>query len=60
MDLNTVLDDGRGRAATDIERRTQQLIEARKSESLDIHIAVVRKMISIIRNEVQGDFAGIQ
>ena len=40
----------------DMDRRTQQLIEVRKDESPDIHIAVVRKMIAIIRDEVQGDF----
>lgn len=40
----------------DMDRRTQQLIEVRKGESADIHIAVVRKMIAIIRDEVQGDF----
>ena len=40
----------------DMDRRTQQLIEVRKGESADIHIAIVRKMIAIIRDEVQGDF----
>ena len=40
----------------DMDRRTQQRIEVRKGESPDIHIAVVRKMVAIIRDEVQGDF----
>ena len=40
----------------DMERRTQQIIEVRKGESPDIHIAVVHKVIAIIRDEVQGDF----
>ena len=40
----------------DMERRTQQVIEVRKGNSPDIHVAVIRKMIDIIRSEVQGDF----
>ena len=40
----------------DMERRTQQIIEVRRGDSPDIHVAVVRKMIAIIRDEVQGDF----
>jgi len=39
----------------DMQRRTKQLIEVRKGDSPDIHIAVVRKMIAIIRDEIQGD-----
>ena len=34
---------------SDIRRRTKQLIEVRKGNNSDIRIAVVRKMISIIR-----------
>ena len=40
----------------DMDRRTQQIIEVRKGDSSDIHVAVIRKMIAIIRDEVQGDF----
>ena len=40
----------------DMARRTQQIIEVRRGDSPDIHVAVIRKMIAIIRDEVQGDF----
>ena len=40
----------------DIGRRAKQLIEVRKGDNSDIHLAVVRAMIGIIRAEVQGDF----
>lgn len=40
----------------DIRRNTEQLIEVRKGNNSDIRIAVVRKMISIIREYEQGDF----
>jgi hypothetical protein len=37
-------------------RRTPQLIEVRKGDNSDMRIAVVRKMISIIREYSKGDF----
>jgi hypothetical protein len=40
----------------DIQRNTAQLIEVRRGSDSDIRIAVVRKMISIIREHEQGDF----
>ncbi len=40
----------------DIRRNTQQTIEVRKGANSDIRIAVVRKMIAIIREHEQGDF----
>ncbi len=40
----------------DIRRNASQLIEVRKGSNSDIRIAVVRKMISIIRDYEQGDF----
>jgi hypothetical protein len=40
----------------DIRRNTKQLIEVRKGDNSDIRIAVVRKMISIIREHAQEDF----
>ena len=40
----------------DIGRNARQLIDVRKGNYSDIRIAVVRKMISIIREEVSGDF----
>ncbi|HEY9447168.1 MAG TPA: hypothetical protein VIQ62_08855 [Burkholderiales bacterium] len=40
----------------DIRRNTAQLIEVRKGNDSDIRIAVVRKMIAIIREHEQGDF----
>ena len=41
----------------DIGRKVRQLIEVRKGSSSDIRIAVVRRMIAIVREEVQGDFS---
>jgi hypothetical protein len=40
----------------EIRRYTKQLIEVRKGSNSDIRIAVVRKMIAIIREYEQGDF----
>ena len=40
----------------DIRRNTTQLIEVRKGGNSDIRIAVVRRMIVIIREHEQGDF----
>jgi hypothetical protein len=40
----------------DIGRNAKQLIEVRKGANADIRIAVVRKMIEIIRQNVSGDF----
>ncbi len=40
----------------EIRRNTAQQIEVRKSGNSDIRIAVVRKMIAIIREYEQGDF----
>jgi len=40
----------------DMQRRTNQIVEVRRGDSPDIHVAVVRRMIAIIREEVQGDF----
>lgn len=40
----------------DIRRITKQLIEVRKGDNSDIRIAVVRRMIAIIREHVQEDF----
>jgi len=40
----------------DMQRRTGQVFEVRKGGSPDIHIAVVRRVIAIIREEVDGDF----
>jgi hypothetical protein len=40
----------------DIKRDTQQLIEVRKGNNSDIRLAVVRRMIAIIREHEQGDF----
>ncbi len=40
----------------DIDRNARQLIEVRRGDNPDIRIAVVRKMISIIRQNVTGDF----
>jgi hypothetical protein len=37
-------------------RRTPQLIEVRKGENSDMRIAVVRRMIAIIREHSKGDF----
>lgn len=43
----------------DIRRNAKQLIEVRKGDNSDIRIAVVRKMIAIIRENVPGDFLWI-
>jgi hypothetical protein len=40
----------------EIRRNTKQLIEVRKGSNSDIRIAVVRRMIAIIREYEQGDF----
>jgi hypothetical protein len=40
----------------DLRHRAHQLVEVRKGNNPDIQIAVVRKMIAIIREQVQGDF----
>lgn len=40
----------------DMGRRTPQLIEVRKGDNSDMRIAVIRKMISIIREHEKGDF----
>jgi len=40
----------------DIRRNTKQLIEVRRGGNADIRIAVVRRMIAIIREHEQGDF----
>ena len=40
----------------DIGRRAKQLIEVRRGDAPDIRVAVVRKMIEIIRDNVSGDF----
>lgn len=40
----------------DIDRNARQLIEVRRGDNPDIRIAVVRRMISIIRENVTGDF----
>jgi len=43
----------------DIARNAKQLIEVRRGNNSDIRIAVVRKMIDIIRENVPGDFVWI-
>ena len=40
----------------DIKRNTAQVIEVRKGAHSDIRLAVVRRMIVIIREHEQGDF----
>ncbi len=40
----------------DIRRNTHQLIEVRKGEHSDIRLAVIRRMIAIIRDHESGDF----
>jgi hypothetical protein len=40
----------------DIRHNTNQLVEVRKGDASDIRIAVVRKMIAIIREHASGDF----
>ena len=41
----------------DIRRRTAQRIEVRKGANSDIRLAIVKKMIEIIREHEKGDFA---
>ena len=41
---------------TDMGRRTPQLIEVRKGDNPDMRVAVVRRMIAIIREHEQADF----
>jgi hypothetical protein len=43
----------------DIRRKAKQLIEVRRGSNADIRIAIVRKMIEIIRGDVSGDFEWI-
>mgnify|MGYP000188239126 CR=1 FL=1 len=43
----------------DIGRNAKQRIEVSKGNNSDIRIAVVRKMISIIRENVSGDFTWV-
>ncbi len=40
----------------DISRNTKQLIEVRRGENSDIRIAVIRRMIAIVREHETGDF----
>ena len=40
----------------DLGRKTKQLIEVRKGDNSDIRVAVIRKMIAIIREQEPGDF----
>jgi hypothetical protein len=40
----------------EIRRKTKQLITVRKGNNSDMRIAVIRKMIAIIREHEQGDF----
>ena len=40
----------------DVGRNTKQLIEVKRGTEADIKIAVVRRMIAIIRDNVSGDF----
>ncbi|HEX6794931.1 MAG TPA: hypothetical protein VF304_13865 [Casimicrobiaceae bacterium] len=42
-----------------IGRNARQLIEVRKGDAPDIRIAMVRKMIAIIRENVSGDFVWV-
>ena len=41
---------------SDVSRRTQQLIEVRKGNASDIRLAMVRKMIEIIRRHEPEEF----
>jgi hypothetical protein len=43
----------------DIRRRSKQTIEVRKGENSDIRIAVIRRMIAIIRDNESGDFVWV-
>jgi hypothetical protein len=40
----------------DINRHAKVLVEVRKGDAPDIRVAIVRKMIAIIRDNVQDDF----
>jgi hypothetical protein len=40
----------------EVRRNTKQYIEVRKGEARDIRVAVVRRMIGIIRDHEAGDF----
>ena len=40
----------------DISRNAKQLIEVRRGENSDIRIAVIRRMIAIVREHETGDF----
>lgn len=40
----------------DIGRNARQLIEVRRGDNADIRIAIVRRMIGIIREKISGDF----
>jgi len=40
----------------DMGRRTPQLVEVRKGDNSDMRVAVIRKMIAIIREYSKGDF----
>jgi hypothetical protein len=44
---------------SDIRRRARQTIEVRKGDAADIRVAVVRKMIAIIRDNTSGDFVWV-
>jgi hypothetical protein len=44
---------------TDIRRNSKQLIEVRKGDNPDIRIAVVRRMIAIIRDREPEDFVWV-
>jgi hypothetical protein len=43
----------------DIARNARQLIDVRKGGERDIRIAVVRRMIAIIREKIAGDFVWV-
>ena len=43
----------------DIGRNARQLIEVRKAGNADIRIAIVRRMIGIIREKIPGDFVWV-
>lgn len=43
----------------DIRRNSKQLIEVRKGDNSDIRIAIVRRMIAIIRDHEPGDFTWV-
>jgi len=43
----------------DIQRNARQLIDVRKGDNADIRLAVVRRMIGIIREKIPGDFVWV-